>query len=111
MSIEKYKPWHEELQLLMEEYLEVWESTENTEKRREQFDKLKTFITVHTTSLQSELLKAVEELEKKESPYILNMRIKQNPPSETTRTNLFRNGYNACLGDIKATITSVFNKV
>jgi hypothetical protein len=44
---EEYQSWHEDLQVLMEEYWEVWESTTDVRLRREQFDKLKAFVTTY----------------------------------------------------------------
>jgi len=38
--------------------------------------------------------------ELKASDYTLNMQCEQNPPTNTTRTNLFRRGYNQAIQDI-----------
>lgn len=53
-------------------------------------------LTTHT----AQLVERVEAMKLKESDYVLNMGVAHNPPSNTTRTNLTRNGYNHAIDDI-----------
>lgn len=49
------------------------------------------------TSLIKELVAEAKQEKLKESDYVLNMGVPHNPPSNTTRTNLYRKGYNDSL--------------
>lgn len=51
-----------------------------------------------------QLLKEAEPKKLKESDYVLNMGVMTNPPSNTTRTNLTRKGYNSAIEQYTANI-------
>jgi hypothetical protein len=67
---EEYQSWHEDLQVLMEEYWEVWESTTDVRLCREQFDKLKAFMTTYGNARElagvEKCIKLSDEIELRE---------------------------------------------
>lgn len=51
-----------------------------------------------------QVLKEAEPKKLKESDHVLNMGVVTNPPSNTTRTNLTRKGYNSAIEQYTANI-------
>ena len=63
------------------------------------------------TSLIKELVAEVKPDELKESDYTLNMGVPHNPPSNTTRTNLYRKGYNDSLDQFEQKLLKALEEV
>jgi len=66
-------------------------------------DDLMKLINTHTKELLAEIKSQLPEMEKL-SDYTLNMGCGHNPPSNTTRTNLQRRGFNDCLTQVHTLI-------
>ena len=63
------------------------------------------------TSLIKELVAEAKPERLKESDYTLNMRVPNNPPSNTTRTNLYRKGYNEAINQFEQNLLKALEEV
>lgn len=74
----------------------------NTKTHQEKQAKLENQATQQIQALIKECVPEKKDL----SDYTLNMAVNTNPPNNTTRTNLYRNGVNDCIDEFKSNLKS-----